>query len=424
LTFNRKNVKFRIPLYYWLKGRFWKGNYLIILFTLLHVQGVKKGGYIIFSLEKLRHYFPVNEKEYSELKHTHKIQPFKSTPYYLSLIDHEDRNDPIRRMVIPSVEELNDSGVSDTSGELENTRIRGVQHKYPQTVLLLLTSSCYAHCRFCFRKRFVGVDDSEIIRDMKKCVEYLRNHREVTDLLITGGDVLTLDTRVLGVIIETLNAVPHIRLLRIGTRTPVVFPQRISEDKKLLSILGAFKGKRRRVIIQTHFNHPREITEDAVKSISALLSRGIQVYNQTVLLKGVNDDPGVLVSLLRDLVGTGVLPYYLFQCRPVSRAAHFQIPLVRGYQIVEKAKKKLSGPAKMFRYVMSHKSGKIEVIGLDEKKIYMKYHQAKLPANRGRFFALDRCDSAKWIGDLVPLEESCDEEARIISEQMHLPSLH
>ncbi len=423
MTYSGKNVKFKIPLYCRRKGGFWKRNQLILPFTVLCIHGVNRRGHIIYSLEKLRNYFSLSEKVYCELERIHKIHPFKSTPYYLSLINQEDRNDPIRKMVVPSVDELQEDGISDTSGERENTKIRGIQHKYPQTVLLLLTSSCYSYCRFCFRKRFVGVDESEILRDVEKCVEYMRSQREVTNVLLSEGDVLSLDTSALGAIIEKLSAVPHLRILRIGTRTPVVFPQRISEDEKLLSLLGAFNGQGRKVIIQTHFNHPREITRESVKSVSSLLSRGILVYNQTVLLKGVNDDPGVLVPLFRDLVTMGVFPYYLFQCRPVSRALHFQVPLVRGYQIVEEVKKRLSGPAKMFRYVMSHWSGKIEVISVEEEKIYLKYHQAKLPAYRGKFFASDRCDSACWIDDLVPPEKSRGEVPRIFSGEMNIPSM-
>jgi KamA family protein len=386
------------------------------------MDGVNKRGHIIRSLEDLRDCLSISEKEYCDLKDIHKIHPFKSTPYYLSLINPFDKNDPIRRMVVPAVEELADRGLSDTSGELENTRIRGVQHKYPQTVLFLLTNSCYAYCRFCFRKRFVGVDESEIMREVKRGVEYVKSQRQVTSVLLTGGDALSLETGALGAIIEKLSAVPHLRILRIGSRVPVVFPQRISQDRDLLSLLGSFNGKGRRVIIQTHFNHPRELTNEAENSISVLLSMGVLVYNQTVLLKGVNDHPATLARLLRNLVGAGVLPYYFFQFRPVSRAVHFQVPLVRGYYIIEEVKRRVSGPAKMFRYVMSHWSGKIEVIGLDKEKIYMKYHQAKLPENRGKFFALDRSDSACWIDELVPLEKSSEEGARIFSGHMPLPS--
>lgn len=355
----------------------------------------------ITSVEELREILPLSQKEYFTLKSTHRNYPINVTRYYLSLIDPHDKDDPIRKMVIPSIEELAGRGYVDTSGELDNTKVTGLQHKYRQTALLLLTNYCFANCRFCFRKRFVGVRDDEILRDAKNDLSYVRERPEITNLLLSGGDALSLSNRVISRILSECDSIPHLKYIRLGTRVPVVFPERVLTDPGLLKILKRHSRPKRKLIIQTHFNHPREITKESSRCVEKLLKNGLLVHNQTVLLKGVNDDSEVITDLKRKLISIGAHPYYLFQCRPVRGTLHLQVPIVRGYKIVETAKASLSGPAKMFRYIMSHRTGKIEIVGLDEERVFFKYHQAKNRKKFGRFFSLPRVDYACWLDEFI-----------------------
>ncbi|RMG59225.1 MAG: KamA family radical SAM protein [Deltaproteobacteria bacterium] len=355
----------------------------------------------ITSIDELRKHIPLTRKEISALERIHRTHPLNVTRYYLSLINPEDPKDPIRKMVIPSIEEFAGRGYIDTSGEFDNTKARGLQHKYRETALFILTSYCFAYCRFCFRKRFVGVSDAEILKDVREAISYVREHPEITNVLLSGGDALSLSNRLLSRILRDLDEIPHLKYVRIGTRVPVVFPQRITEDRGILRILKRHSRPDRRLIIQTHFNHPRELTEESLACVDALLKAGLLIHNQTVLLRGVNDDPETLSELMRKLIKVGVHPYYVFQCRPVVGILHMQVPISKGITIVEKAKSRLSGPAKMFRYIMSHRTGKIEIVGQDSERIYFKYHQAKDPRRAGKFFSLERDDSACWLDELI-----------------------
>lgn len=375
----------------------------------MHWKEAQKGN--ITSVEELGKVLSLSRREYFALKRIHRNYPINITRYYLSLIDPHDSEDPIRKMIIPCTEEVAGRGYIDTSGELDNTRVTGLQHKYGHTALLLLTNYCFANCRFCFRKRFVGKKDNEIMQDVRVAIEYVKNRPEITNLLLSGGDALSLSNRLISKILAGTDSIQHLKYVRIGTRAPVVFPERVLTDGGLVNILKRHTNPERRLVIQTHYNHPRELTEESIACLSAFLNNGILVHNQTVLLKGVNDDPSVLAALKSRLISIGVHPYYVFQCRPVFGTLHMQVPIVKGYRIIEEAKSSLSGPAKMFKYVMSHRTGKIEILGVDEEKIYFKYHQAKNKKKMGRFFSLQRIDYACWFDELVhphekPLEVS------------------
>ncbi len=362
----------------------------------------------ITSVDQLRDVMPLSKKEISALERIHRTHPLNITRYYLSLINTDDPRDPIRRMVIPSIEEFAGRGYIDTSGEFDNTKVRGLQHKYRQTALLMLTSYCYAYCRFCFRKRFVGLKDDEILKDVREAVGYIKTHPEITNVLLSGGDALSLSNRLLGKIFRELEGIQHLKYVRIGTRVPVVFPERVLTDRGLVRLLKRHTTPEKRLIIQTHFNHPRELTKEAIECVDTLLGAGLLIHNQTVLLRGVNDDPDTLAELMSGLIKIGVHPYYVFQCRPVVGILHMQVPIARGYRIVERAKSRLSGPAKMFKYIMSHRTGKIEIVGLDDDYIYFKYHQAKDHRKVGKFFSLVRDDTAAWLDELVHISRQRD----------------
>lgn len=289
-------------------------------------------------------------------------------------------------------------GSFDTSGEADNTVVEGMQHKYKQSAMILSTNRCAMYCRHCFRKRLVGLSDKEIAKYFDKIMEYIEGHTEISNVLISGGDAFLNSNEVIEKYLERLCRMEHIDFIRFGTRTPVVLPMRITEDKELLDILQRYSSKKQIYVI-THFNHPNEITRESKAAVQALLHVGIPVRNQAVLLKGINDSPQVLGTLLKRLTAAGVLPYYVFQCRPVSGVKNqFQVPLKQGFKIVEEAKNMQNGMGKNFRYVLSHEEGKIEILGMTaEDEMLFKYHQAKKPEDAGRLFIRHLEDTQCWL---------------------------
>jgi len=323
------------------------------------------------------------------------------THHYLSLVDKNDPADPIRKMVVPSAEEFNLLGQYDTSGELSNTKMPGLQHKYAQTALILATNRCATYCRYCFRKRLVGLDTTEILRRFNDAVQYIEEHEEITNVLISGGDPMILPTDVIERFLEKLSSIRHLRFIRIGTKVMTTLPDRILRDAKLLRLFRDYSLYRKAIALVTHINHPREITRKTIAAVQALARASIAVSNQTVLLKGVNDSPRTLVDLQMRLLEIGIQPYYLFQCRPVKRVKHnFQLSLCQGFQIVENAKKLLDGPTKRFRYVMSHRTGKIEICGVLDGYMYFKYHQAKNPDNVGKLLRRRLDTTSGWLDEM------------------------
>ncbi|BDC36220.1 MAG: KamA family radical SAM protein [Candidatus Methanoliparum thermophilum] len=351
------------------------------------------------TIDELDRYIKLSKDEKESLEKVIDKHPMRISRYYLSLIDKNDPKDPIRRMIVPSIEELDTSGYYDTSGEAENTKMIGLQHKYPQTALILSTNRCATYCRYCFRKRLVGLSSREVIQNFRDAVNYIKEHEEISNVLISGGDPLTLSTKMIRKFLEMLSEIDHLCFIRFGTKIPVSLPERILTDEELLSIFKEFSVPNRRIYIVTQFNHPREITEEAISAIDLLLKSNVLVNNQTVLLKGVNDDPEILAELMNQLVSIGVSPYYVFQCRPVKRVTHFQVPLIKGYRIIKETKNMLDGFGKRFRYIMSHKTGKIEIVGMIDNEIYFKYHQARDPRDRGKVFKKRIIKDATWIDD-------------------------
>lgn len=342
----------------------------------------------------------IPSREMKRLAHVVERHPMCVPPYYLSLIDPDDPNDPVKAMAVPSVDELNLMGSYDTSGEKDNTKMPGLQHKYPQTALILSTNRCAMYCRHCFRKRLVGLPNHELLQRFDDAAAYVRQHREINNVLITGGDPFVLDTSMIARFLEMLSDIGHLSFIRFGTRIPVTLPHRITHDPNLIRLLKKHSLPQRRIYVVTQFNHPREITEEAVAAVDCLIRSGVLVNNQTVLLNGVNDDPAILAALQNNLAGIGINPYYIFQCRPVKRVQHhFQVPLHQGYDIVEAAKGMLNGHSKRFRFIMSHRKGKIEIVGRKHDEIFFKFHQARNPANTGKFFSRHISPGQGWLAD-------------------------
>ncbi|MFW9789187.1 MAG: KamA family radical SAM protein [Candidatus Thorarchaeota archaeon] len=354
----------------------------------------------ISTVDDLAEYLVVNEKDKAILEEICQDHPLRISKYYLSLIDASDEEDPIRRLSIPLSHESYLEGSYDTSGEKYNTVLPGLQHKYEQTAVILSTNECAMYCRHCFRKRLVGVDNNEVVQDIQPVKDYIQGHREINNVLITGGDPFVLSNDRIEEFLTALTEIDHLDFIRFGTRVPVTFPKRILSDHRFVEMLESYTNKTRLYVV-TQFNHPREITEESTKACNRLQDIGITISNQTVLLRGVNDDSSIMTQLQRNLVRIGIIPYYVFQCRPVKRVKkHFQVPLYDGCRIIQETRKKLDGHTKRFRFIMSHPTGKVEILGMNDEKFFFKYHQAKNSENVGTIFSRPVDRTSTWLDDL------------------------
>ena len=327
---------------------------------------------------------------------------FRANNYYLGLIDWNDENDPIRQLIIPREEELTDWGRLDASNEAAITPVRGVQHKYTDTVLLLCNEVCGAYCRYCFRKRLFMDENDEVTKDISEGLRYIAEHPEVTNVLLTGGDPLLMSTRRLIEIFEAIREFDHVKIIRIGSKMPAFDPWRVQNDQALLAAFRKYSTPGKRIYLMAHFDHPRELTEPAVAGIDACIRNGVVCVNQCPLIKGINDDPATLAELYSRLSYIGCPPYYLFQGRPTAGNEPYEVPIVRGWEIFQAALRDGSGLARRARFCMSHETGKVEILAVDDAFIYLRYHQAKDPADLGRFFIRRRNDDAYWLDQLEP----------------------
>ncbi len=335
------------------------------------------------------------------------IPPCKVTPFYDQWLRHSAYREELSRIVEPSLAELEGPGTLDTSGERDHTKMRGLQHKYPQTVLLLVTDQCFSYCRFCFRKRLVGQQSDETVADYGEVYAYIKDHPETTDVLLSGGDPFVLGNEQLHSVLDHLVRIPHLTSIRFGTRGIIYDPLRF-HDKSLGALFRRISKAGKVPVIVTHIDHFGEISEETELAVRRLLKFGVQFFNQTVLLRDVNDTPDVLVATFGKLHSLGVRPYYLFQARPVKGASHFQIPLGQGTEIVHEANRRLSGIQKCYRYVMSRYSGKIEILALGaDNRLYMRYHQGVDPKRTGVIFSRPYCENAYWFDDLPYFSDVC-----------------
>lgn len=350
------------------------------------------------SVSEAAAYLRLSQEEEEQMRKIVEVYPMAVPSYYLSLVNPADPQDPIRKMCIPTLREADWEGEFDTSGEADNTVEVGLQHKYSQTALILSTNHCAMYCRHCFRKRLVGMSDQEITKNFQSAVAYIGKHKEISNVLISGGDSFLLSDSMIEQYLEAFTAMEHLDLIRFGTRIPVVFPQRVLEDSRLQEIFRKYADKKQ-IYVVTQFNHPRELTEESRAVIRLFARMGIVVKNQTVLLKGVNDNPQVLGTLLKGLTASGAVPYYIFQCRPVRGVkSQFQVPLREGARIVDEAKNLQNGQGKCVRYCMSLPPGKVEILGnLPGDKMLFKFHQAKNPADAARIFSMEVDPDQGWL---------------------------
>ncbi|MGE5355697.1 MAG: lysine 2,3-aminomutase [Deltaproteobacteria bacterium] len=296
----------------------------------------------IETFDELRKYIKLTESEEEGVKKSLETLRMAITPYYLSIIDTKNPECPIRKQAIPSVMELHmaKADLLDPLHEDEDSPVPGLTHRYPDRVLFLITDMCAMYCRHCTRRRFAGQTDAESPSErIQKGIDYIAHTPEVRDVLLSGGDALLISDKLLESIIQKLRAIPHVEIIRIGTRVPVVMPQRITDD--LVNMLKKYHP----IWINTHFNHPDELTPEAVESCRKMADAGIPLGNQSVLLRGVNDNTDIMKKLVHKLVYNRVRPYYIYQCDLSMGLEHFRTPVSKGIEIIENLRGHTSGYA-------------------------------------------------------------------------------
>ena len=291
-------------------------------------------------VEDLKKYLDLSNQESEEIKTLLSKFRMSITPYYLCLIDPENPDCPIRKQAVPSALEMHisDYDMLDPLAEDTDSPVPGLTHRYPDRVLFLITDMCSMYCRHCTRRRFAGHHDKAMGKDkIDLAIEYIGQHPEVRDVLLSGGDALLVGDEVLEDIIKRLRAIEHVEIIRIGTRTPVVMPQRITQE--LVDMLKKYHP----IWLNTHFNHYDEITSESKAAIDRLANAGIPLGNQSVLLKGVNDSVTIMKKLVQSLAYIRVRPYYIYQCDLSMGIEHFRTPVSKGIEIIEGLRGHTSG---------------------------------------------------------------------------------
>jgi lysine 2,3-aminomutase len=307
------------------------------------------------SEEELRRYIRPIPDELKALEATREVFHWAITPYYASLMDPADPTCPIRRQVVPRMDELSPDlvGVVDPLEEVAHSPVKNLIHNYPDRVAFCVTAECAIYCRYCLRKRMVGDADFMMRRgELEDAARYIAGHPEIRDVLLTGGDPLTFSERQISWLLGTLREIPHVEIIRIGSRMPVKLPYRITPE------LCAVLREHSPVWLNTHFNHPRELTGEARAALGRLLDAGVPVGNQTVLLRGINDDAPTLKALFGGLVHSRARPYYLYQAQVIGGTAAFRTSIEAGMALMEELQGHLTGFA-IPVYVLDTPFGKV-----------------------------------------------------------------
>lgn len=328
---------------------------------------------------------------------------FRANEYYLSLIDWSDPNDPIKNIIIPSEKELEPWGILDPCNEQTNYKAPGLQHKYYDTALFILNKTCGSFCRFCFRKRLFMPNSFEVVEDIEPGIEYIKKNQGITNILLTGGEPLLLSTNRLKTVFWHLLKIPHVRIIRIGTKIPVFNPFRILSDFSLTELLRNANEAGKKLYIMCHINHPGELSEYARKAIKTLQNAGCILCNQTPILKGINDNHTILRKLMEELTVLGVAPYYFFINRPTEGNKPFCVPIEKAFQLFSAAIHGLSGLSRRARLIMSHSSGKIEIVGMTERNIIFRMTRSRNIEEEDRISIFPRIENAQWYDDFLTL---------------------
>ena len=336
-------------------------------------------GHRITTVEGLRDYVDLTEEEVEGIEAAGGQFVWSITPYYASLMDRTDRQCPIRMQAVPSALELDDElGVPDPLAEQANSPVELIIHVYPDRVAFCVGNRCALYCRHCLRKEtMVGKNDVDFSEArITEGIEYIREHTEIRDVLLTGGDPLLFADERLDEILSRIRAIPTVEVVRIGSRTPCTLPQRITED------LGRMLARHHPLYLNTQFNHPREITAEAEAACGRLAAAGIPLGNQSVLLAGINDEAATMKKLCRELMRIRVRPYYMYQCQTLTGTKHFRTPIERGIEIVQDIQGYTSGLA-VPKYILDTPHGKIPmaasyVVGREGDEMVLRTWDGKI----------------------------------------------
>ncbi len=332
--------------------------------------------------EELSRVVTLSAEEEKALLYPSMKLPLRVTPYYLSLIDPGDPEDPLRRTVVPLAAEcfVSPGEAADPLDEEGDCQVPGIVHRYPDRVLFLVTGFCSTYCRYCTRSRKVGDSHRTPLTEeqIDAALAYIASHKEVRDVLVSGGDPLTLSNDRLESLLARIRKIPHVEFLRIGTKVPAVLPQRVTPE--LVKMLKRYHP----LWISIHFTHPREITPESAKACERLADAGIPLGSQTVLLKGINDDTTTLKRLFQRLLAVRVRPYYLYQCDPIIGSAHFRTNIERGLELISSLRGFTTGYA-VPTYVVDAPGGGGKVplypstlVGREENRVMLKNYQGRL----------------------------------------------
>ena len=294
------------------------------------------------TVEDLKKYFNMKQKDLDNVGSVLNQFRMAITPYYFTLINPENMKDPVRLQAVPALDELyvGKHDLDDPLHEDVDSVVPGLTHRYPDRVLFLITDMCSMYCRHCTRRRFAGQHDTGSHMDnVDKAIDYIRNHPEVNDVLLSGGDALLVSDARLEYIISELRKIDHVGVIRLGTRTPVVMPQRITPE--LVNMLSKYHP----IWVNTHFNHSKELTPEVKIALDLMANAGIPLGNQSVLLKGVNDCVNIMKKLVKRLIQLRVRPYYIYQCDLSKGIEHFRTPVSKGIEIIEGLRGHISGIA-------------------------------------------------------------------------------
>jgi lysine 2,3-aminomutase len=333
----------------------------------------------VHDLASLREYLEPTPDEVEAIRVTDGVFRWNITPYYAGLMDPEDPMCPIRRQVVPRMDEMAPDivAVLDPLEEVGHSPVKNLIHNYRDRVAFCVTAECAIYCRYCLRKRMVG--DAEFFMnktELQEAIDYIAAHPEIEDVLLTGGDPLVFNESNLDWLLSRLRAIPHIGVIRIGSRLPVTLPFRITDD--LCRVLERYHP----IWLNTHFNHPRELTPEAGAACDRLLRAGVPVGNQTVLLKGINDDLETMRALCNGLVRMRVRPYYLYQAQVLGGTAHFRTTIERGMALMEALQGRLTGFA-IPKYILDTPYGKVPlnrsyVLGRSGDRVVMRTYSGQI----------------------------------------------
>jgi lysine 2,3-aminomutase len=320
------------------------------------------------------------------LAQTEDLYRFRAPSAYLELIDPTDPDDPIRKLVIPDARELAPLRSLDPTQEASFTPVPGLQHKFSDTALLLVTANCAAYCRYCFRKRLFQPSSEEVPRTLLAAVNYIKDHPEINNVILSGGDAFSLPTPRLIALIESICSIDTVRVIRIGSKTPAFDPTRILRDTQLLETFQRLSSSGKQFYLMAHFDHPREVTGPAIEAVRTLARAGLTCLNQCPLIDGVNSAEGVLSELFDKMAFIGCPQYYVFHCRPTDGNGHFILPLGEAFAIFERESRYGSGLSKTARYCVAHPSGKLQVLAMQGHRVLLRYLQACDPSLTGTTF--------------------------------------